>query len=87
MSIAFQLPEHVESVLRNELGDLEQLAKEAFAIEAYRSGKLSLGQLAELLGLSQYEADGLLKQRGVLFDVDEEELARQRETLRRLLSK
>ncbi len=42
-----------------------QTAKEALAIELYREGKLSLGQVAEMLGLSVYQADGLLKQHGV----------------------
>jgi predicted HTH domain antitoxin len=35
------------------------------AVEFYRESKLSLGQVAEMLGLSAYQADGLLKQHGV----------------------
>jgi len=38
-----------------------------------------------LVGISQYEADGLLKERGVLLDVSSEELAEERGTLDRLL--
>ena len=64
MTISFQLPAEIEKSLRRELVDLDQVAKQALAVEAFRSGKLSLGQFAEILGLSSYEADGFLKQRG-----------------------
>ena len=38
---------------------------EAIAIEGYRCGDFSLGEVAEILELSINEADGFLKQRGV----------------------
>ena len=41
------------------------MAKLGLAVEAYRNMKLSLGQFADLLGVSQYEADGILKDRNV----------------------
>lgn len=47
--------------------------------------KLSLGQFADLLGISQYEADGILKARNVSLAPSETELAAEREALRRLL--
>lgn len=34
------------------------------AVELYREGKLSLGQVAEALGMSTCQADGVLKQHG-----------------------
>ena len=85
MAISIELPPKLEADLRADSTDLDQVAKLGFAIEAYRESKLSLGQFAELLGISQYEADGLLKLRGVMLDPNEAELAAERDTMRRLL--
>lgn len=80
MQITIDIPTELERTLRRALGDdLSQAVKEALAMEAYRTGALSLGQFAEMIGVSTYEADGLLKQRGIMLDIDvaefEEELA------------
>jgi predicted HTH domain antitoxin len=87
MAISFQIPDSIEEHLRREIPDLEGAAKQAFAIDAYREGKLSLGQLAGILGISSYEADGLLKQRGIMLDISarevEQEVAALRDLLRR----
>ncbi|MDZ4782302.1 MAG: UPF0175 family protein [Planctomycetia bacterium] len=69
MSITFDLPEDVEAQLRRELGDLDQAAKEAALVELYRQGKLSHGRFAESLGISRYEADGVLKRHNVTEDL------------------
>jgi predicted HTH domain antitoxin len=69
MSITFDLPEDVEEQLRRELGDLDQAAKEAALVELYRQGKLSHGRFAESLGISRYEADGVLKRHNVTEDL------------------
>ncbi len=87
MTVSFDLPENIEQQLRRQLSDLGQAAKEALAIEAFRAGRLSLGQFAEVLGLSMYEADGFLKQRNVLLDITEEELERERSALQDLLKR
>lgn len=85
MAITIDLSPAVEAQLRAGLVDLDAAAKLGLAVEAYRSGTLTLGQFAELLGVSQYEADGILKERGVVLDLDAEQLAEERETLARLL--
>lgn len=46
-------------------GDLSRAALEALAIESYRSERLSLGAVAEMLGLSVLEAEEFLKRRRV----------------------
>jgi predicted HTH domain antitoxin len=81
MSITFEIPDWVEATLRREWGDLDRAAKEAFSVEAFRAGKLSLGQFAELMGMGTYEADGYLKAHGVFLDLSEAELAEEREML------
>jgi predicted HTH domain antitoxin len=85
MSICIEIPDSIEQKLRNEMGNLEQATKEALAVEAYRTEKLSLGQFAELLNLGIYEADGLLKQRGIVLDYSDAELEEERQTLRNLV--
>jgi len=85
MAITIDLSPSVEAQLRAGIVDLNAAAKLGLAVEAYRSGTLTLGQFAELLGVSQYEADGILKERGVMLEFDAEQLAEERETLARLL--
>ncbi len=70
MHVNLQIPKTIEEALRRELGEgLELATREALAVEAYRRGKLSLGEFAEMLNITTDEADGLLKERGVYFDV------------------
>ncbi|HEY1378770.1 MAG TPA: UPF0175 family protein [Gemmataceae bacterium] len=66
MSITIDIPKAIEDQLTAGWGaDLGRAAKEALAAEGYRAGVLSLGQVAELLGLSIDAADGFLKARGI----------------------
>ena len=58
-------------------------AREAIAIEGYRSGALSQDQVQRLLGLaSRWEVDALLKRAGVYLDYTEEDVAREVEDSR-----
>lgn len=55
-----------EAKLREILGqDLDRIARDALIVEAYRTGKLSIGQAARLLDLSIHDAYGFIKDRGV----------------------
>ena len=85
MAVTIELPPNVESRLRAELANLDDVAKLGLAVEAFRNGKLSVGQFAELLGINQYAADGILKERGILFADNEDELTAEREALERLI--
>ena len=66
---------------------LPQRAMEDLAVEAYRLEELSLGQLAEMLGLSINDANGLLKSRGISDDFSLEEFQEQRKSMAGLLGK
>jgi|CXWL01.1.fsa_nt_gi predicted HTH domain antitoxin len=58
--------EQTESKLREILGnDLERVAGEALIAEAYRTGKLSIGQAARLLSIPIHDAYGFMKNRGI----------------------
>jgi len=57
------------------------------AIEGYRTGALSLGEVAEMLNLSINEADGLLKERGFFAIENLEEIEADSATLDEILAK
>lgn len=66
MSFTISLPNSIERKLQSGWGDkLEQKATEALSVESYRAGLLSLGEIAEMLGVSINNADGFLKRRGL----------------------
>jgi len=69
MAISIELPTGIEEKLRAELGDLSAAGKEAMLVELYREGRISHGELAEGLGLSRYQADGVLKRHNVTEDL------------------
>jgi len=68
MAISFELPTEVERHLREELSDLDHVAKESALVELYRQGKLSHHELATALGLGRLELDCVLKEHGVTED-------------------
>jgi predicted HTH domain antitoxin len=64
--IQFQLPASLEESLRQNLGrDLALEARDALLAEAYRRAKISVRELASVLGVSIDGAHGFLKARGV----------------------
>lgn len=85
MSISIELPPQYEESLRTEWGNFEQAAKEALVIESYRTGKLSLGEVASILGLpTRIVAQEWLSKRGVPLNYDQSDLEADRQTLNRL---
>jgi predicted HTH domain antitoxin len=86
MRISFDIPQNIADQLRAELGySLEQSAKEALVVEAYRRGILSIGTLAELLGMGVIEADRWLADRRVPLNYTLDDLQADRQTLSELL--
>ncbi len=86
MSITFEIPAELESELTAELGNLNQVAKEAFAIQGYRSGKVSIGVLTQLLGLeSRWDAERWLKDRDIPMPLTHEDLEAERVALDQIL--
>ena len=83
MSIIIQLPGELERDLRDRLGDLDAEAKEAFAVELYRQAKLTHSQLSQILGMSRFETDGVLKRHAVYVEMTLDDVLRDAETSRR----
>lgn len=81
MRIDLDIPKQVQGILEAEWGDLSRAAKEALAIESYRTGKLSVGLLAEMLGMGVIEADRWLAERGVPLNYSPDDLEADRRDL------
>jgi len=65
MTLSIDIPASIESTLRIQLGPgLELHAKQDLAAAWFREGRISSRQVAELLGLSLFEAHAFLKSRG-----------------------
>jgi predicted HTH domain antitoxin len=86
VKLTIDIPDRMEASLHEQLGsDLAQAAKEAIALAWYQAEKLSIGQVAELLGISVYEAEGLMKERQIDAPYSLEDFEHDRATLNRLL--
>ena len=82
MPIIFEIPREIEQELGRNGADLNGEAREAFLVELYRQERITHHQLAEALGLSRYETDGVLKRHKVWLELTPEELAAQAASLR-----
>ena len=87
MPITIELPEEIKRQLETAWGDLSRRALEALAVEGYRSGDLSAGQVAEMLGLSAWETEKFLKEREAYLHFSDEDLRQDVETQERVLSR
>jgi predicted HTH domain antitoxin len=65
MTISFEIPHEIEQELSLNGADLNGVAREAFLVELYRQDRISHHQLAEALGLSRLETEGVLKRHKV----------------------
>ena len=77
MAIAIDIPSDLEQQLRRDMSDLDQVAREAALVELYRRNKITNYQLSQLLGISRYETDGILKAHGVYLDITLEDVQRE----------
>ena len=87
MAVSIDIPKEAEDALREEWGgNLEQAAKEALLIESYRTGRISIGYLAQLLCLSRRETETWLGSRGVHWNYGIEDLEADRKTLNEIFA-
>jgi hypothetical protein len=67
MRVHLDVPEEVARQFAAEPGGITRAVTEALALEGVRSGKLTVYQARQMLGIrSRYEMDGFLKARGAL---------------------
>ena len=87
-TITLELPEEIARQLEARWSDLPRAALESLALEAYRSGALSAGQLRRLLGFeTRYALDGFLKQHGIYLNYTAEDLQHDTEASRNFSSR
>jgi hypothetical protein len=77
MTIQFEIPQDIEQELCGNGADLNGEAREAFLVELYRQDRITHHQLAEALGLSRLETEGVLKRQKVSSGVTAEEMRAQ----------
>jgi predicted HTH domain antitoxin len=66
MKVTFDVPDDISAVLEDRWPDLPRQALETLAVEAYRTGTLTEGQVRRLLQLeTRFEVHALLKAHGV----------------------
>ncbi|HEV7645523.1 MAG TPA: UPF0175 family protein [Pyrinomonadaceae bacterium] len=63
--ITISVPAEIAANLALDKSDLPRKTLEALAIEGYREGHLSIGQLAEMLRLSVLEAEEFLQTKNI----------------------
>ena len=81
MQVHLDLPEEVALLFSAEPGGITRAALEALAVEGVRSGKLTVYQARQVLGIpSRYEMDGFLKAHGVFLPTSLDEVVRDSET-------
>ena len=79
MDITVNLPEDIASHLA-EVKDLPRMALEGLALEGYREGKLSAGQLRRLLGYrTRMQVHTFLKDHGVYLHYGPDDLQHDRD--------
>ena len=75
-------------VLEAQVKNLPRALLESFAVEGYRSGKLTEEQVRRILGFgTRIQVDGFLKEHGVYLEYTLEDLDRETETSREFSSR
>lgn len=70
MQVTIEIPDDVAAQLKQPSASISREVLEAFAVEGYRTEKLSRGQVSELLGLNFWETEEFLKQRAAYLHND-----------------
>ena len=85
MRVTIEIPDAVVAQLKLNGRSVSRELLEAFAVEGYRTEKLSRGQISELLGLNYWETEEFLRQHGAFLHYDLSDLEQDRKTLRTAL--
>jgi predicted HTH domain antitoxin len=87
MNVAVELPDDIAKQLETAWQDIPRRVLEAVAVEGYRSGALTHGQVQRLLNLSWWETEAFFKERQAYLHYDEADLEQDRVVLDRVLPK
>jgi len=81
MNVTVEIPDSFARQMHLDGPEAQNRTLLKLALESYRAGELSRGQVGELLGLSFWETETLLKEHGCDMDLTVEEFERQSEQL------
>jgi len=85
MHVTVDVPDDILKALQGRWSDVNRHSLEAIAIEGYRTGALTEGQVRRLLGLeSRFEVHALLKEHRVPLQYSESDLEDDLRALREL---
>jgi predicted HTH domain antitoxin len=85
--IAVDVPDDIAKRLESAWRDVSRGTLEALAVEGYRDGTLSRGQVGRILGLSFGDTEAFLKARQAYLAYDEEDFKKDLRGLRQLGSR
>jgi predicted HTH domain antitoxin len=86
MQVMLEFPESVALSLHFDEGRASRRAMEMVALEGYRSGELSRGQIGEMLGIGYFETEQFLADHRAMIKYTVEELEQGSENLRAFFS-
>lgn len=87
MIFSVEVPDTFAKPLRLDGPEPNRRALEALALDGYRSGELSRGQVSELLDLELNETMGFLKEHGCIRSITPQEFEEEARRLRELLGR
>jgi predicted HTH domain antitoxin len=87
MQVTIEIPDDLAEELKQNGENISREMLEAFAVEGYRTEKLSRGQVSELLGLNFWETEEFLKQHGAYLHYDVADLERDHQLIGSSISK
>jgi hypothetical protein len=86
MTLTVTIPDFIARSLRLLDAGRERRVLEAVALEGYRSGDLSRGQVSDMLGMDYWQTEAFLKLHGADYGLDADDLAEDRRKLDQLLA-
>ncbi len=85
MQLSLEIPEDLGRMIAADPRELSRVAIEGLALEAIRSGALTVAQARRLLKISsRYEMDGFLKSHGAFLDLTLDDVRRDSEVAQAL---
>lgn len=84
-AVTIELPDAIVSGLGHTPGEIARRVLEAVVLDAYRSERLSRGEVRRILGLSWQETEDLLASHGIPYQYTVDDLNADRANLDRIL--
>jgi len=87
MLVSVEVPDTIAHSLRLDGPQSGRRALEMLALEGYRAGELSRGQVSEMLGMGFYDTEGFLKAHHAFLQYSVEDLEQDAANLREFFSR